>query len=431
MSPEGQAVLCLEPSMDGPRRSGGFFYNDCLAAAAATFPGSRLQQQVRRQPWFSLQAWEGGRLPSSLILLDSLWWYVHKRPLDILSEALAGRSWGIIMHGLPDEPRGLLGDMGEASFVVVPSFWAASQVATARSSLAAVGELDIRVLYPGWDGRPDLLHGPAPRRDAGTTGNTGDPGDGRDTTDTRGRTVHIASTSNWNRAKGLVEAACILGALSRAPGCPPWVWQAAGTPDSALIAEAHSGLGPLASRLQAPGHLDPAALVRLLHGSDIFLHPSGQETFCLSVFEAALAGCRVVARAIGGVPEAIQLARLLRHHLGLPPAGVHLATASLPQALPCAQPPQPPQPDGRPAGEADSFFKALKDALAAVVEPDASSDGEPAKSSSGAEGLLHEFSWQGRLEKLLLGQSDSPLPGSPLPGSVQPGNVQPVHVEVP
>jgi len=452
MSPEGQAVLCLEPRMDGPRRSGGFFYNDCLAAAAATCPGSRLQQQSLRQPWFSLQAWAGGRLPSSFILLDSLWWYVHKRPLDVLSEALAGRSWGIIMHGLPDEPRGLLGDMGEASFVVVPSFWAASQVEAVRSSLASAGKLDVRVLYPGWDGRPDLLHGPAPRGDAGTTGNTGDPEasrdtrDTRDTMDTRSRTVHIASTSNWNRAKGLVEAACILGALSRYPGCPPWVWQAAGTPDPALIAEAHSGLGPLASRLQAPGHLDPAALVRLLHSTDIFLHPSGQETFCLSVFEAALAGCRVVARAIGGVPEAIQLARLLRHQLGLPPAGVHLATAGLPQALPGAQPPQPPLPDGRSAGEANSFFQALKDALAAVMEHDASSDGEPARSSPGAEGLLHEFSWQGRLEKLLLGQSDSPLPGSiqsgsclsgshlsgsVQSGSVQSGSIQPVHVEVP
>ncbi|MFH2115722.1 MAG: 6-carboxytetrahydropterin synthase [Spirochaetota bacterium] len=107
------------------------------------------------------------------------------------------------------------------------------------------------------------------------------------------------------------------------------IWQAAGTPDPALTSEAHSCLGPMASSLEPLGHLDPDALVRLLHGADIFLHPSGQGTFCLSVFEAALAGCRIVAHAIGGVPEAVHLAKLLRRQLGLPPAAFGVTLASV------------------------------------------------------------------------------------------------------
>jgi glycosyltransferase involved in cell wall biosynthesis len=325
------------------------------------------------------------------VLLDSLWWYVHKRPLDVLANALAGRSWGIIMHGLPDEASGLLGDMAEASFVVVPSYWAARQLESVRSSAATNGYLDVRVLYPGWDGRPGLVPGlPSSLRPEQTRPE--DPGD---------RTVRIASSSNWIRAKGLVEAAHALGRLSRNPDCPPWLWQAAGTPDPALIAEAHSGLGPLASRLQTLGHLDPAAVVRLLHGADIFLHPSGQETFCLSVYEAALAGCRVVARAIGGVPEAIQLARLLRHQLGLPAVGVHLAPAGV-QLAPAGV---LPGPSGMTA-TTDPLVHALEAALAAVVNPGNGDSMLPAVQQTG---FLHEFSWRGRLEKLLLGQSDRPL----------------------
>ena len=411
MSSGRQAILCLEPHIDGPRHSGGFFYNDCLAATAAVTNGSR----------FITQAWDGGLLPSAFILLDSLWWYVHKRPLDFLSAALAGRSWGIIMHGLPDEASGLLGDMAEASFVVVPSFWAAGRLQTLRCSGAIGGQLDVRVLYPGWDGRPCLV------LDAGFSGDS--------------PPVRIASTSNWTRAKGLVEAACVLGTLSQDPTFPSWLWQAAGTPDPVLIAEAHSGLGPLASRLEPLGHLDPAALIKLLHGADIFLHPSGQETFCLSVFEAALAGCRVVARAIGGVPEAIHLAQLLRGQIGLPPGGVHLAPAVEHPGSKGAY----PAPWGlHPGKETDMLCLSLEEAVLAAAA--LSATGLPVKSREEPEhpaldttstyqknpiipretgksrtvwnpastafhrGLLHEFSWHGRLEKLLLGQSDRPLP---------------------
>lgn len=441
MSPGEHTVLCLEPHIDGPRHSGGFFYNDCLAAAGVTHPDSRSRTQSPTQtrtripvrPRFSIQAWKGRPLPPAFILLDSLWWYVYKRPLDVLAATLAGRSWGIIMHGLPDEASGLLGDMVEASFVVVPSFWAASQLESVRSSVAAGGRLEVRILYPGWNGRPGLMPGKGDSPHSGT--------------------VQLASSSNWTRAKGLVEAACALGELSRNPVCPPWIWQAAGTPDPMLIAEAHSGLGPLASRFQPLGHLDPAALVRLLHGADIFLHPSGRETFCLSVFEAAMAGCRIVARAVGGVPEAVHLAGLLRQELGLPPSGVHLA-----------------RPGVIPAGETDSLRQALEEALAAEVivpvrvqaatvqalehhsdslagsrvmknvgtansvERKSSTDygtfaiscetgkcGIVAQQPSSVlhAGLLQEFSWQGRLEKLLLGQSDMPLPALIQPEKVE------------
>lgn len=444
MSPGGQAILCLEPPIQGPRHSGGFFYNDCLALAAVAHAGGRSRSRTTSHPRFTRLTWDGGSLPPATVLLDSLWWYVHKRPLDVLADALAGRSWGLVMHGLPAESSGLLGDIAKASFVVVPSFWAAGQLEAVRSSVAAGGQLDVRVLYPGWDGQPGLVPGPARRGSFGDIGNIGDG------------VVRIASSSNWTRTKGLVQAACALGRLSRNPACPPWIWQAAGTPDPGLIEEAHSGLGPLASRLNPLGHLDPAALVRLLHGSDIFLHPSGQETFCLSVFEAALAGCWVVARAIGGVPEAIQLARLLRRQLGLPLTGVHLAPAAILPIRPDVGPYSPemnPSPPGViPAEAADQLVEALEAAFAAVVDPSIFANpatwanpenlrvqpdhgkyanlaaskvtGVPRKSStpptpSILEGLLQEFSWQGRLEKLLRGESDRALPAIIQPEQVE------------
>jgi hypothetical protein len=313
------------------------------------------------------------------------------------------------MHGLPAEASGLLEDMAKASFVVVPSFWAAGRLESIRSSTTASGELDVRVIYPGWDGMPGLL--PYPLSGKEDNPRQEHPGE------TWNRAVRIASSSNWIRTKGLLEAASALGRLFSNPGCPSWVWQLAGTPDPLLIAEAHSGLGPLASHLHALGHLEPAALVRLLHSTDIFLHPSDQETFCLSVFEAAMAGCRVVARAIGGVPEAVRLAALLRQEHGLPPAEVHLAASGRPPN-PAAG--RPAHPVGHPPEETDSLFRALKEAFAAMLEPGASNKGESRRVSPEAGGLLHEFSWQGRLEKLLSGQSDSPLPDT----------TQPVYVEV-
>lgn len=444
MSTGGQAILCLEPHIEGPRHSGGYFFNDCLAAAARSSATPQLPQQIPGQPGFSIQSWDEGPLPSAFILLDSLWWYIHRRPLDVLAKALAGRSWGIIMHGLPDQASGLLGDMAEASFVVVPSFWALGQLEavrssgrlSGRSSAAIGGGLDVRVLYPGWDGRPGLVPDP------GISGD-GLPAIQRDSH--VHRPLLIASSSNWTRAKGLLEAARVLRTLSRSPDCPPWLWQAAGTPDQALVAEAHSGLGPLASRLEPLGHLDPAALVRLLHCADIFLHPSVQETFCLSVFEAALAGCRIVARAIGGVPEAIHLARLLRSQLGLPPVGVHLAPAGVQ--------PGPVHRETDPGGITDPLYQSLEEALLGAAKNSAAGSGNRnyeerfnpalntisidqknpvgswdfginAKAGNTAStifsnDLLQEFSWKGRLEKLLLGLSDRPLPPA----------IQPEHPE--
>ncbi|MDX9958134.1 MAG: glycosyltransferase [Spirochaetia bacterium] len=412
-----QAILCLEPHLDGPRQSGGFFYNDCLAAAAAgeqlsgAHPRSDLPRLTPGQSRFNVQAWDGKRLPSAFVLLDSLWWYVHKRPLDVLAEVLAGRSWGILMHGLPDEASGLLGDMAEASLVVVPSFWAASQLASVLPTSDTGGGTELLVLYPGWDGKPGLLPGLSPSVPSSVPSNP----------------VRIVSSSNWTRGKGLVDAAQALGLLSREPACPPWQWQVAGTPDPVLIAEAHSGLGPFAGRLQAFGHRDPDAVVRLLHGADIFLHPSNQETFCLSVYEATLAGCRVVARAIGGVPEAVQLANLLRHEAGLPPAEVHLASAGM---VPPGAHPVPPgahiKPEGVPfvpSGDtsgADPLIRILEEAFAAVVKTSRAGVGTAGPASAVLQtGLLHEFSWQGRLDKLLRGQSDRPLPAI----------IQPEHIE--
>jgi hypothetical protein len=334
------------------------------------------------------------------------------------------------MHGLPEPAGGLLGDMAEASFVVVPSFWAAGQIGAAGPHGSSRGNLDVRVLYPGWDGRPGLMQESGSGR-AKPEGNL---------------PVRIASSSNWIRAKGMVEAAWTLGLLSQNATCPPWLWQAAGTLDPVLIAEARSGLGRLAGRLEPLGHLDPDALVRLLHGSGIFLHPSGRETFCLSVFEAVLAGCRIVARAIGGVPEAVQLAQLLRSQLELPPVGVHLAPPALHPVLPLVQPgPAATDTAARglnsaclemdTAGGTDLLGKALEAALAEEADQARPGSTEPALVSSGqarhtaasskagtfelagrpasalsVSDLLREFSWQGRLEKLLLGQSDRPLP---------------------
>ncbi len=395
MSPRAQAVLCLEPRINGPRLSGGFFYNDCLAAAALAQGGGLSLPQADGLPSFSLQAWDGGHLPPGIVLLDSLWWYVHKRPLDVLSEALAGRSWGIIMHGLPDEDAGLLGDMAKASFVLAPSFWAASQLNFVRSLRTAGGRLDVRILYPGWDGRPGLVPGLATSL---VPGSAQDSNIGCCASGATSATV-IASSSNWTRAKGLIEAATALGTVSRQPSCPPWIWKAAGMPDPVLIREARICLGSMAGRLEPLGHLDPEALLQLLHSADIFLHPSRQETFCLSVFEAALAGCRVVARAIGGVPEAVQLAGLLRGQLGLPPAAVYLV-------------PEAGQTDGGKDQLGVAFEAAL---LAASAKPLASEPLLPAVQP----GLLHEYSWQGRLEKLLLGLSDGPLPATIKPERVE------------
>ncbi len=383
MSQAGQALLLLEPRIEGPRRSGGFFYNDCLAAAALARGGSHAPPERDVLPLFSLQAWDGGRLPQAFVLLDSLWWYVHKKPLDALASALAGRSWGIIMHGLPDAECGLLGDMAKASYVVAPSFWAAGRLGSVRSSRAAGGRLDLRVLYPGWDGRPGLMAGGGPRRRAA---------------------VAIASSSNWSRAKGLVEAASALGSLSRQGACPPWLWRAAGTPDQGLIDEARRSLGSFAGRLETLGHLEPEDLLPLIKNADIFLHPSGQETFCLSVFEAALAGRRVVARALGGIPEALKLAALLRRELGLAPATAHLA-------------PQAEARDGNRSGHSPlaALQAALEAALLAASVEALSDERSEAPSSTAMQGAaqagpLQTYSWLGRLEKLLLGQSDEPLP---------------------
>jgi glycosyltransferase involved in cell wall biosynthesis len=186
-----------------------------------------------------------------------------------------------------------------------------------------------------------------------------------------------------------------------------------------LLREARDNLASMARRLESLGHLDSGSLVRLLRGTDIFLHPSRQETFCLSVFEAALAGCRIVARDIGGVPEAIHLATLLRSQLSLPPAGVHLAP-----------------PGAQAQGEPDRLVLALEEALAASTSAvvDASmaapvlTTKSAAKYSSGTgrrsspatrSGLLREFSWLGRLDKLLNGQSDRPLPEMTKPEKVE------------
>jgi len=399
MSQAGQALLLLEPRIEGPRRSGGFFYNDCLAAAALAREGSHAPPEGDGLPRFSLQAWDDGRLPQAVVLLDSLWWYVHKKPLDALATALARRSWGIIMHGLPDADCGLLSDMAEASFVVTPSFWAAGRLGSVRSSLAAGGRLDLRVLYPGWDGRLGLMAGGGHRR---------------------GSTLAIASSSNWSRAKGMVEAAAALGSLSLQSACPPWLWRAAGTPDQGLIEEARRSLGPFAGRLETLGHLAPEALLPLINNADIFLHPSGQETFSLSVFEAALAGRRIVARALGGIPEALKLAALLRRELGLAPAAAHLA--------PDAEARYGDRPGHEPPAALEETLEetlemALEAALlAASVEAlsqersdersDARSDApySPPRLAAIQAGPLREYSWPGRLEKLLLGQSDQPLP---------------------
>jgi glycosyltransferase involved in cell wall biosynthesis len=392
MTRTGQALLCLEPRINGPRRSGGFFYNDCLAAAAQALERREGSSRAKPSalPRFSIQAWDDGHLPPAFVLLDSLWWYVHKRPLDVLSAALAGRSWGIIMHGLPEEEAVLLSDVAEANYVVVPSFWAAGRLQALRPQRAAGGRLDLRVLYPGWDGRPGLLTGRA--RGLATGGASG-----------KAAELVLASSSNWTRAKGLIEAATALGSISRQPSCPPWIWKAAGSPDADLIAEARRGLGPFADRLEPLGHLDPEALLQLLHGADIILHPSRQETFCLSVFEAALAGRRVVARAIGGVPEAVQLAGLLRCQLGLPPATAHLVTE-----------------DVHGAGEPDPLGQAIEEALrAASADANGLEPLQPTALSAIQSGFLREFSWQGRLEKLLLGLSDGPLPATIKPERVE------------
>ena len=179
MGSNNQAFLCLEPRIQGPRHSGGFFYNDCLSAAAKRPLPYWFTSQDQRLPSFSVQSWDGGRLPSALVLLDSLWWYVHQRPLDLLADALVGRTWGLIMHGLPELTSVLFADIAKASFVVVPSYWAAGQLETLRSSLPASARLELRVLYPGWDGRPGLQ----PK--------TGWQPQGGDTA------IRIVSTSNW------------------------------------------------------------------------------------------------------------------------------------------------------------------------------------------------------------------------------------------
>lgn len=63
--------------------------------------------------------------------------------------------------------------------------------------------------------------------------------------------------------------------------------------------------GPLAGRIDLPGHFE-GEVAPVLGGFDVFAFPSLQEGFPYAVLEAMRAGCAIVATSVGGVPEAIE-----------------------------------------------------------------------------------------------------------------------------
>ena len=331
----------LEPASRGPRVSGGFIYNRCLSRAS-------------RQLGIPLSVETGHSTGQTTLLIDSLWWYYHANPLDLLADELAGRrSWGVLAHGHPPIPK-LYEDCARAEFVLVSSEWAAVQL----RAKVPTDAIPIQILYPGWD-----THGPMwpPIRV--------DPNE-----------VRFFTSANWHPDKGHLETAAALVRLARLRPDLHWTWRVAGVPHPSLYRRVVQVLGPWAGRLSVLGPIGGPEISGELAVRPICLQPSKQETFSMAVFEAVLAGCPVLTLPVGGVPEAVALAQAIRGQSHKNAVEYLL--------------------DSSPDLFAATLLQTVERSLGNWPQAD---------SEEFSEAAAREYSWAGRAQRLADGSGDMPI----------------------
>jgi len=283
-------IVILEPP--GSREayggiSGGFLYNDRLGLLGSS---------------------DVTLGPEDLVLFDSLFWYSPEY-LATLPQVSANQPWGIILHGLPPDTGPLFESLGKTNLVILPSLWIArkftqelkgwrptylveedleteSKFGLPRNLFPEI--LPLIVLYPGWDTHgPELLK---PRRR---------------TLPEKLEEYRFASLGRVSEGKGHNLAAEALALLE----LPSWSWIAAGPGNRELEHTIYKKLG---SKFETPGTLPSEEVPDFLHTIDVLIQPSLAETFSMAVYEAAAAGCGVVALDRGGVSEALALGQALR-----------------------------------------------------------------------------------------------------------------------
>lgn len=263
-------ILAPDP---GPFLSGGYIYNSRLA-----------ERGVARLSWQpEVSAATRTDLPE-IKLVDSIWISSRWMPLP------PPRTWLALVHYLPSLDPSAAPDAatleaeeaflaGAAGFVV-PSRFMAGELR--RRGIPGAG---VAVVGPGVGGRGPAgrIRAKSPEPEAPT---------------------RFITLANWTPNKGQDRIARALLAL----GGRDFVWTVCG--DRAADPSWYANFvrdygGALGSRFRDLGPLSHDDALAELATSDVLISFSGFESFGMSCLEARAAGVPVVARACGGIPEAV------------------------------------------------------------------------------------------------------------------------------